>query len=431
MVWTSFSKFQRARGLTCIVRHCTLQGRILSLKQDPTHLHYRATWPIQTAPPPLSPPPSTLPSPSPDQTTDSAAAASPGQDDTLKLVQTYFNLPVSLTALYASWSASDPNFARRAPSFAGIRILNQDAWEALVAFICSSNNNISRISQMVHKLCLHYGPHLGTLAGEPFHGFPSPEALAADGVEAKLRQLGFGYRAKYIADTAAMVATRKPKGWLAGLRNPLSPALGGGGEEEEVAVGSARPAQTLPPPPPSDAADASGYKAAHDELLSLAGVGPKVADCVCLMGLGWAEAVPVDTHVWQIAQRDYKFGGGKGKGKTFNKAVHDAVGDHFRGIWGEYAGWAQSVLFTANLKSFAEQAASGGKAKAEKVETSDEKKVKVEETVATSLGLKSRTSATKRKMVARTEVKQEDGQTLVADVKLIGTRTSKRRRVQA
>lgn len=337
----------------------------------------------------------------------------------MDLVKTYFNLTVSLTALYASWSASDPNFARRAPSFTGIRILNQDAWEALVAFICSSNNNISRISQMVHKLCLHYGPHLGTLAGEPFHGFPSPEALAVDGVEAKLRQLGFGYRAKYIADTAAMVATRKPKGWLAGLRNPLSPALGGG--DEEVAVGSGR----------SDVADASGYKAAHDELLSLAGVGPKVADCVCLMGLGWAEAVPVDTHVWQIAQRDYKFGGGKGKGKTFNKAVHDAVGDHFRGIWGEYAGWAQSVLFTANLKSFAEQAASGGKVKAEKVEISDEKEVKVEETVDTSLVLKSRTRVTKRKMEAGTEVKQEDGQTLVADVKLIGTRTSKRRRVQA
>ncbi|RBQ85405.1 hypothetical protein VDGD_04265 [Verticillium dahliae] len=98
----------------------------------------------------------------------------------------------------------------------------------------------------------------------------------------------------------------------------------------------------LPPP--------TTYKEAHEALLALAGVGPKVADCVCLMGLGWGEAVPVDTHVWQIAQRDYKFG--KSRTKTFSKVMYDAVGDHFRQLWGEYAGWAHSVLFTADLKTF-------------------------------------------------------------------------------
>jgi len=149
------------------------------------------------------------------------------------------------------------------------------------------------------------------------------------------------------------------------------------------------------------------------------------------VGLGWAEAVPVDTHVWQIAQRDYKFGGGKGKVKTFNKAVHDAVGDHFRGIWGEYAGWAQSVLFTANLKSFAEQAASGGKVEVEKVETADEKVVKVEVTEDATPEPGSTTRMRKRKTEVKTEVKEENPDTLVADVKVISTRKSKRRRVQA
>jgi len=88
-------------------------------------------------------------------------------------------------------------------------------------------------------------------------------------------------------------------------------------------------------------------------LLQLQGVGPKVADCVCLMGLGWGEAVPVDTHVWQIAQRDYKFG--KGKHKSLTKATYDAVGDHFRQLWGKEAGWAHSVLFAADLKTFSER----------------------------------------------------------------------------
>ncbi len=147
-----------------------------------------------------------------------------------------------------------------------------------------------------------------------------------------MRELGFGYRAKYIAQTARVIAKEKPAGWLETLRNPESAMKSPG----KVASG------TIPT-----------YKAAHEELLALTGVGPKVADCVCLMGLGWGESVPVDTHVWQIAQRDYKMG--KVKTKTFNKVMYDAVGDHFRSIWGSYAGWAHSVLFTADLKSFADR----------------------------------------------------------------------------
>ncbi len=270
-------------------------------------------------------------------------------DDTESLLRNYFALSLSLSSLYSQWAASDSNFARRALAFTGIRILNQDAWEALVAFICSSNNNISRISQMVHKLCLHYGPYVGTIQGEAFHDFPGPDVLSGTQVEAHLRQLGFGYRARYIAETAAKISTQKPASYLLQLRNPNSPPLSN---------------TTATPPIKSEEekeeTDPPTYRAAHTALLDLPGVGPKVADCVCLMGLGWGEAVPVDTHVWQIAQRDYKFGSKGAKTKTFTKAMYDAVGDHFRAIWGAQAGWAQSVLFTANLRSFADQAKGGG-----------------------------------------------------------------------
>ncbi|KAL2266626.1 hypothetical protein VTJ83DRAFT_5978 [Remersonia thermophila] len=340
--------------------HCVLRGRLVSLKQDATHLHYRVTWPPK-ATLPITPPASVPPAPADSNgTTPSKDASSndknnandndnDNDDDTAALLHHYFALSHSARALYDQWAASDANFARRAPAFTGIRILNQDAWEALVAFICSSNNNIARIGQMVQKLCLHWGPHVATVAGEPFHDFPAPEALAREGdkTEARLRELGFGYRAKYIVSTARQVALERPAGWLLGLRNPECPDFGQAAGVKD------------------DAANRPTYRAAHDALLELAGVGPKVADCVCLMGLGWGEAVPIDTHVWQIAQRDYKFGGGKGT-KTLSKAMYDAVGDHFRKIWGPQAGWAQSVLFTANLKSFSEQASSSPvKAKAQ------------------------------------------------------------------
>jgi N-glycosylase/DNA lyase len=70
-------------------------------------------------------------------------------EETEALVKQYLNLTPDLSSLYEQWSSVDPNFKKRAPKFTGVRILKQDAWEALVGFICSSNNNIVRISQMV------------------------------------------------------------------------------------------------------------------------------------------------------------------------------------------------------------------------------------------------------------------------------------------
>ncbi|KAK3719088.1 8-oxoguanine glycosylase ogg1 [Vermiconidia calcicola] len=329
-----------------------LHNRILSLHQDPEYLYYRSLPP---APSPLQAPP-TPPCSNP----PSIPEVLDSKDDTLELIHHYFNLTPKLTDLYNQWSAADSNFARKAPKFTGIRILKQDAWEALVGFICSSNNNISRIGQMVHKLCVNYGPLLGHLDGEAYHDFPPPHALAKDGVEAKLRSLGFGYRAKYLHQTACIVSS-KSDGWLESLRNPESPAFG------TKALSPAHSNDDFPPE------GREGYLKAHASLLELQGVGPKVADCVCLMGLGWGEAVPVDTHVWQIAQRDYKFG--KGKHASLTKDTYAAIGAKFRGLWGREAGWAQSVLFTANLRAFTEQLVG----KKEEVKVEEDVKVKIEE----------------------------------------------------
>lgn len=82
-------------------------------------------------------------------------------------IRDYFQLDrVSLQQCYQRWSKIDPNFAKKSVNFQGIRMLRQDPWENLISFICSSNNNISRISQMVslggvekkeaaHYLCTH------------------------------------------------------------------------------------------------------------------------------------------------------------------------------------------------------------------------------------------------------------------------------------
>lgn len=301
---------------------CTLRGRIVQITQNKDHLQYRAIWPSDS-------------SRDCTKTEDDLAVV---VDDTGDLLRHYLNLGPNLTELYQQWSDADKNFKKRAPQFTGIRILRQDAWEALVGFICSSNNNIIRISQMVEKICIKYGRFIAQLDGQDYYDFPTPEALTDETVERQLRDMGFGYRAKYIAKTAQMVVTDREPGWLDRLRNPESPLYG----HASHFAGEMKPEGR------------DGYREAHEQLLSLQGVGPKVADCVCLMGLGWGEAVPVDTHVWQIAQRDYRFG--RGKHSSLTKATYDAVGNHFRNLWGKEAGWAHSVLFAADLRVFADRA---------------------------------------------------------------------------
>lgn len=369
---------------------CAMHGRILSLRQDAGALHYRALFPQKPALP--TPPPSTA----------AAAAAADDDDDTLAFLTHYFNLTPNLAQLYEQWAASDANFKRRAPKFTGIRILRQDAWEALIGFICSSNNNISRISGMVHNLCLHYGPLIGHIDGTPYHDFPTPEALCKPEVEEHLRKLGFGYRAKYIAKTARIVAEEKGGlPWLNALSNPEYPQFG------------------VEPAPAGELLESGreGYRKAHEELLALQGVGPKVADCVCLFGLGWLEAVPVDTHVWQIAQRDYRFG--KGKHSSLTAATYVAIGNLFRKLWGKEAGWAHSVLFTADLKAFAERTVAKTEVKEEEVTIKTEGDDVVAETFI-------KQEITKRKRI-KTEPDENEHQQ-VLQISERATRRSKRQR---
>ncbi|TLS24405.1 hypothetical protein PpBr36_08803 [Pyricularia pennisetigena] len=388
--------------------HCSLHGRVISLRQDETHLHYRATWPPNRQ---VSIKPAVkVKKEEGDEdikSEDATVRVDEEEDDTEALLLNYFNLHHSLSGMYTHWSDRDANFRSKAPKFTGVRILNQDAWETLVAFICSSNNNISRISQMCHKLCDHYGGEpIATVAGHVYRDFPPPEALVGDGVEAHLRELGFGYRARYIAETARIVARKRPAGWLLSLRNPAS--LAWGSQPPSPSSPSLKSSSSsLSPPPPDEAvmkherdqtpAHASrsptstpphnhhqqqqqqqqpNYRTAFVALQELSGVGPKVSDCVCLMGLGWGEAVPLDTHMWTIATRDYGFGGKKAataaKGSAMSKGMYDAVGEHFRTLWGPQAGWAQSVLFTANLREFSHRLKATAKDGVKKEE--DEKK---------------------------------------------------------
>ena len=114
--------------------------------------------------------------------------AVPGIQDA---VQRYFRLDDDLPAIYEEL-CKDERLSEAIHQHWGLRILRQEPWECLTAFICSQNSNIPRIAKMQESLANELGQTY-TLGGIQRQGFPTPEALASAGEET-LRTLALGYR---------------------------------------------------------------------------------------------------------------------------------------------------------------------------------------------------------------------------------------------
>ncbi|PRQ26598.1 putative DNA-(apurinic or apyrimidinic site) lyase [Rosa chinensis] len=223
----------------------------------------------------------------------------------------FLNMGISLAGIWEVFSASDSRFAELATHLGGARVLRQDPLECLIQFLCSSNNNIQRITKMVDFVS-SLGNHLGSVGGFEFHEFPSLDRLAMVS-EQELREAGFGYRAKYLTGTVKALQSKPGGGeeWLLSLRKL---------ELEEVI----------------------------DALTTLPGVGPKVAACIALFSLDQHNAIPVDTHVWKIATR-YLIP--ELAGARLTPKLCGRVAEAFVSKYGKYAGWAQTLLFVAELPS--------------------------------------------------------------------------------
>ena len=156
----------------------------------------------------------------------------------------------------------------------GLRLMRQDVWETLISFILSQNSNIPRIKKMINTLCEAFGTPL------PCGGytFPAPEVLANLNAEA-LAPVRCGYRAEYIIDAARRTAD--------GRFNPAT--------LEDMATDEVKHA-----------------------LLTIHGVGSKVADCVLLYGFGRVEVYPIDVWIKRVMAALYPAG--------FPEGLRDSAG---------------------------------------------------------------------------------------------------------
>lgn len=168
---------------------------------------------------------------------------------------------------------------------------------------------------MVEKLCLLFGKKICSIENKDYYDFPTIETLKEDNVENILKREKFGYRAKYIVNAAKQLSTLGGKKWLLDLQNT----------------------------------DNMSYYTAREQLITLSGIGPKVADCICLMSLGYLDAIPVDTHIYQVAQMNYL--PHLKKQKTVTPKIHSEVNNYLRNLWGPLAGWAQAIVFSAKINT--------------------------------------------------------------------------------
>lgn len=169
-----------------------------------------------------------------------------------RIWKNYFDLEKDYEKICNQLS-EDELVAKAINEYYGIRILNQEPWEALCSFVISQQNNIKRIKQIIDRLCRKFGTEVE--AG--FYSFPSAEVLAEYTAE-DFADLGLGYRAEYIEKLSKSVAN---------------------GEVDLEHI------MALP------------TNEAREELKKIRGVGNKVANCAMLFGMRFYDCVPVDTWI--------------------------------------------------------------------------------------------------------------------------------------
>jgi N-glycosylase/DNA lyase len=203
-----------------------------------------------------------------------------------------------LPAFYREFDFTEEPLSRTFSKLRGLRLMRgSDPFESLICSILSQNNSASRWNSTARLLMKHYGKKIRLLDGSTSFLFPQPEVLAKAKVRDLQAKTSMGYRARSVLETSRLIASGDLK--LEELRS-------------------------------------YSYEESMKILLELHGVGPKVADCFMLYGLGRLDAAPVDVWIHRIVRKLY----------FNNKTISKAQSSQFlRERFGEWSGYAQLYLF--------------------------------------------------------------------------------------
>ena len=215
-------------------------------------------------------------------------------------VENYFDLNRDYQKIKNQLMQIDENMKKSVEYGQGIRILNQDLWETIISFIISANNNIPRIKGIIERLSKKYGKEI-EWNDTKYYTFPTAKDLKDVTVQ-EYRELGLGFRDIRLYETTQMILDKKVD--LEEMKsNP---------DTMEV----------------------------REQLLSLSGVGPKVADCILLFSdLKRFEVFPIDVWVRRVMNDLYIHN--EDETKVNKKQIEKIAQEKF----GDLAGLAQQYLF--------------------------------------------------------------------------------------
>ena len=223
-----------------------------------------------------------------------------GQDNLEELVVNYFDLNRNYEQIKDKLSKIDENMQKSISYGKGIRILNQDLWETIISFIISANNNIPRIKGIIDRMSERYGKKI-IFEGKESYTFPTIDELSKASVE-DLRALGLGFRDVRVYETTKIIKNKEID--LEQLKNEKD------------------------------------FNKVRNTLLTLPGVGPKVADCILLFStLKRWEAFPIDVWVRRVMNELYI------KNPDETKVKKEEIEKIAYEKFGNLAGIAQQYLF--------------------------------------------------------------------------------------
>ena len=215
-------------------------------------------------------------------------------------IKEYFDLTRDYEEMKSRLKQIDESMETSIKYGEGIRLLNQDLWETIISFIISANNNIPRIKGIIERLSEKYGKEI-KWEEKSYYTFPTPEELKDVSVE-DYRKLGLGFRDIRLYETVHMVLDGKVD--LEKLHD----------EKDTLKI--------------------------REQLLSLSGVGPKVADCILLFStLKRIEVFPIDVWVRRVMNELYIKN--PDENKVNKKEIERVANEKF----GNLAGIAQQYLF--------------------------------------------------------------------------------------
>ena len=217
-----------------------------------------------------------------------------------QVLEEYFDLNRDYEKIKSDLSKIDINMQKSIEYGQGIRILNQDLWETIISFIISATNNIPRIKGIIERLSKNYGKEI-KWGNEIYYAFPTAQELKDVSVE-DYRKLGLGFRDIRLYETTKMILEKKVD-LEQMVKNPNTLEV-------------------------------------REQLLTLSGVGPKVADCILLFSnLKRFEVFPIDVWVRRVMNDLYI------KQEDEKKVSKTQIEKIAKEKFGNLAGLAQQYLF--------------------------------------------------------------------------------------